>query len=416
MREAVKAEAGRAQAVFTVGGAGRGRDGTGRFRFTGEAAGKGGGMARGLLALLLVVISIIEMQCKNHTEHLINPAHSKLITRRIIAKREINCKQEEYNLDGQCCKKCKRGSVKNVSCPTDIDKHCGPCEHGKEYVDHINDLDKCLRCSSCDIILGFEVAENCTPGQNTECTCAKNYFCNSAPLCNHCHPCTVCESGVIEKQCTSTSDTVCGTEGFPWWATALIIMVLVLGVAGAIIYYKRRRKGFTNKEDLPEVVSKSDPPGVSIENVPLTTYADIDLSSHVTDIVEQMTLQDVMKFVRKRQVPEPIIDQTIRDYPNDTAEQKIKLFQVWYQRQGIKGAYGTLISSLRELRMRAVADKIEEKLKAVVPSHQEGGQSCSDDTEQSNTCTQENRNSDSDGAELNKTFSGHLEETQHRVT
>ncbi|PKU35177.1 tumor necrosis factor receptor superfamily member 6 [Limosa lapponica baueri] len=301
------------------------------------------------------MVLIIEMQCKNHTERLINRTHSKLITRRIIAKREINCKKDEYNLDGQCCKKCKPGFVKKIHCPTDADKHCGRCEHGKEYIDHTNDLQECLRCSSCDRIL------------------AKPHQCQQRWG-------QKCESGIIEKKCTLTSDTVCGTAD------------------------KRRRKSFTNKEDLPEAHAP-------VENKRLMTYADIDLSSHVTDIVEQMTLQDVMKFVRNRRVPEPLIDQTIRDYPNDTAEQKIKLFQVWYQRQGIKGAYRTLISSLRELRMRAAADKIEEKLKAEVPSCQEGGQSCSNDTEQSKTCTQENRNSDSDSAELNKTFSGHLEET-----
>lgn len=124
-----------------------------------------------------------------------------------------------------------------------------------------------------------------------------------------------------------------------------------------------------------------------------------------------MTLQEVKTFVRNHKVPEPVIDQTVRDYFNDTSEQKIKLFQVWYQRHGIKGAYGTLMCSLRELKMCAVADKIEEKLKAAVSSCQEGGQSYSDDTEQSKTCPQESRNSYNDSAELSKTCSGSLEET-----
>lgn len=138
---------------------------------------------------------------------------------------------------------------------------------------------------------------------------------------------------------------------------------------------------------------------------------DVDLSSHVAAIVEEMTLPEVRTFVRNHKVPEPAIDEIVRDYLTDTSEQKIKLFQAWYQRHGIRGAYGTLISSLRECKMCAAADKIEEKLKAAVSICQEGGQSYSDDTEQNKTCTQESRNSCNDSAELSEAYSGSLEET-----
>ncbi|XP_074730990.1 tumor necrosis factor receptor superfamily member 6 isoform X2 [Strix uralensis] len=340
-------------------------------------------MARRLLPPLLVVVLIIETQCKNDTEALVHIAYNKLITRRIIAKREIKCKLDEYNLGDQCCKKCERGFVKNITCPTNTNKHCVACENGKEYTDHVNDLNKCLRCHSCDSVFGLEVAKNCTPAQNTECTCAKNHFCNSSVPCSHCNPCTICESGVVEKQCTSTSDTVCGMKD------------------------KRKQRGLTIKENLGEVIPKTE---VSYENVPLI-YTDVDLSSHVAGIVEEMTLQEVKTFVRNHKVPEPVIDQTLRDYFSDTSEQKIKLFQVWYQRHGIKGAYGTLISSLREFKMCTAADKIEEKLKAAVSRCQDGGQSYNDDTEQSQTCTQEGGNCYNDSAERSKTYSGSLEET-----
>ncbi|KAM6306157.1 tumor necrosis factor receptor superfamily member 6 [Aegotheles albertisi] len=340
-----------------------------------------GGMARGLLPLLLVVVLIIETQCKNDTEALIHIAYNKLITTKIIAKREIQCNRDEYILGVKCCKKCERGFVKNMDCPTDISEHCVPCENGKEYMDHVNDLEKCLRCASCDRTFGFEVAKNCTPTQNTECVCAKNYFCNSSLPCMHCDECTVCKSGIIEKQCTSTSDTVCGMED-------------------------NKQRCHTSRENPGEVVPSEAP----YENVPLI-YPDVDLSSHVAAIVEEMTLQEVKTFVRNHKVPEPVIDQTVRDHVNDTSEQKIKLFQVWYQRHGIKGAYETLISSLREFKMCAVADKIERKLKAAVSSSQEGRQSYTDDTEQSKTCTQESRNSYNDSDELSKTCSVSLEVT-----
>lgn len=141
------------------------------------------------------------------------------------------------------------------------------------------------------------------------------------------------------------------------------------------------------------------------------TLLDADLSSHIAGIVAEMTHAEVKKFVRFHHVSEPAIDQIIHDYPGDTSEQKIRLLQVWYQRHGMKGAYGTLISSLRELKMCAAADKIEEKLKAAISSSQEGGRSYNRDTEQSKTCTLEGRNSNNDSAELSKSYTGSLEET-----
>ncbi|XP_027528225.1 tumor necrosis factor receptor superfamily member 6 isoform X1 [Neopelma chrysocephalum] len=361
-------------------------------------------MARGLLPLLLVPILIIEAQCKNYTEALMHIDYN----RRIIARREINCNQDEYDLDGQCCKKCKSGFVKNITCPTDISKHCARCESGKEYTDHLNDLNECRRCSLCDGVFGLEVVKNCTPEENTECACVKNHFCNSV-ACTECTPCTVCESGVIEKQCTSTSNTVCGIKetGMPWWPIALLPVLALLAIAGAVFWWKRKQKGLTTKENLSEVVFKAEP---SYENVPLID-TDADLSSHIAGVVEEMTFPQVLTFVRHHRVPEPAIDQVIRDCPGDTSEQKIKLFRTWYQRHGIKGAYGTLVSSLRQLKMCAAADKIEEKLKAAVSSCQEGRQSYNGDTEQSKTCTQEGRNSYNDSAEQCKTYAGSLEET-----
>ncbi|XP_062462807.1 tumor necrosis factor receptor superfamily member 6 isoform X1 [Pezoporus occidentalis] len=306
-----------------------------------------------------VVALIIETQCKNETEAIMRITYNKLITKRIIAKREINCNWDEYSLGVQCCKKCERGFVKNVSCPTDTSKHCVPCENGKEYIDHVNDLAKCLRCASCDSVFGLEVAKNCTPAQNTKCTCAKNHFCNSSVPCTHCDPCTICESGVIEKQCTSTSDTVCGLKEtrIPWWAILLAIPLLLLAVGGIVSCI--RRKWFNTRKRPHEFPQ----PSISDEIVPLRQ--DVDLSTYVTDIMEEMTYKEVLKFVRYHKVPQTKIDEIIHDN-RDTFEQKIHLFRAWLQRHGMNGTYETLIRSLRDLKMRAVADKIERKLQAAV--------------------------------------------------
>ncbi|KAM8806041.1 tumor necrosis factor receptor superfamily member 6 [Eudromia elegans] len=329
-----------------------------------------------------VVGLIIESWCKNNTEAPIHTAYNKIIVSRIVARREIRCTADEYNLGGACCKKCERGFVKNTSCPTDIREHCVQCKPGQEYVDHVNDLDECRRCDSCDRVLGLDIAKKCTPTQNTECTCAKNFFCNSSGSCTHCEPCSTCDSGLVEKQCTPTSDTVCKIKDI------------------------RKRWYRTSKQSSGQSVSE---PGNPSEVEPIMS-ADIDLSTYIPDIVGEMTLQEVKKFVRNREVPEPVIDQILRDNANDTSEQKIKLFQDWHQRHGINGAYETLIRSLRKLKMRSAADKIEKKLKAAVSSSQEVGRSDNDNTEQSTACARENGNSHLHNAELGKTCPDSLEE------
>ncbi|NXH42273.1 TNR6 factor, partial [Dicaeum eximium] len=269
------------------------------------------------------------------------------------------------------------GFVKNVSCPTDIIKHCVPCEKGKEFMNHPNELDKCWRCKLCDSNFGLEVVKNCTPEEDTQCACAKNYFCRPVG-CDNCIPCTTSKTPSI-----TTEDLCC-------FRTSPGATLRKTGTCKnrPVMYYKK----------------------FQVHSFPFMLL-DADLSSHIPGIVAEMTLADVKKFVRHHRVSEPIIDQSIHDCPGDSSEQKIKLFRVWYQSHGMKGAYGTLISSLRELKMCAVADKIEEKLKAAISSSQEGGRSHNPDAEQSKTCTQEGRNSYNDSAELSKASTASLEET-----
>ncbi|NXB94096.1 TNR6 factor, partial [Vidua chalybeata] len=274
------------------------------------------------------------------------------------------------------------GFVKNVSCPRDIVKHCAPCEKGKEFMNHPNDLDKCLRCKLCDNNFGWEVVKNCTPEEDTQCACAKNYFCSTAG-CDNCIQLIHNRKKYKLPDCITTEDMSC-------FMTSPNTILRKTGTC------KKRPAMYCKKSH--------------VYSFPFMLL-DVDLSSHIPGIVEEMTLKDVKKFVRHHQITEPAIDQSIQDFPGDTSEQKIRLFQVWYQSHGLKGAYTTLISSLRELKMCTVADKIEGKLKATISSSQEGGQSYNPDTEQSNICTQEGRNSYNESAELSKSYTASLEET-----
>ncbi|NXD13457.1 TNR6 factor, partial [Nothocercus nigrocapillus] len=296
------------------------------------------------------------------------------------------------------------GFIKNTVCPTNIREDCVQCKPGQEYVDHANDLDECMRCGSCDIGFGLETAEKCTPTQNTKCTCAENFFCNSSGSCTHCEPCSTCDSGLVEKQCTPTSDTVCKIKGEIHFV--LYFKIDLCCIVSDVFICRCHTSKLSPGQSVPE----PGVPSVSIFSFSFM-HLDIDLSTYIPDIVVEMTLQEVKAFVRNREVPEPVIDQILRDNANDTSEQKIKLLQDWHQRHGINGAYETLIRSLRKLKMCSAADKIEKKLKAAVARSQEVGQSYNANNEQSTTCTQESGNSHLHNAELGKNCSGSLEET-----
>uniref|UniRef100_A0A452IMK5 Tumor necrosis factor receptor superfamily member 6 n=1 Tax=Gopherus agassizii TaxID=38772 RepID=A0A452IMK5_9SAUR len=335
-------------------------------------------MSAGLLFLRLVLVFgwTIGSQCDSDVPAA-HTIYDKLSIKRNISKRELKCKEGEYAAENICCKKCPPGSVKSVDCTKDKNTTCEQCREGS-FMNHYNSLDECMRCKSCDSELDLEVAEPCTVTQNTKCRCKQHYFCNSSGPCHHCDPCSKCENGAIEKECTPTTNTVC-KRNF-WWIYLVVgIAVAIASLAIAAYYYKKKRKDFDlNNQMRYWVVHK--PPTPEMERL---MYPDIDLSTHIPAIVEEMTLPQVKNFVRKHEIPEPAIEQTIQDHLNDSTEQKIKLFHIWYQHHGMKGAYGNLIVSLRKFSMRTVADKIEKKLNVVTSSSQENGRSNVNTVEQS---------------------------------
>ncbi|XP_067408911.1 tumor necrosis factor receptor superfamily member 6 isoform X2 [Emydura macquarii macquarii] len=310
--------------------------------------------------------------------------YDKLSIQRNLSKRELKCEEGEYPAENICCKKCAPGSFKQADCTKVNNTTCVQCEEGSTFMDYPNYYLGCRRCGTCDTKLGLEVAEQCTITQNTKCKCAQDHFCNSSVPCRHCDPCDKCENGEIEKACTLTTNTICKTKGNFWWiylVVGIIIAIPSLSVIAVCCYKKRWHNFDLNKQKLDQDVHK---PYTSVEMEPLMyTVPDVDLSTHVPAIVEEMTLPQVKSFVRKYEIPEPAIEQILQDHSNDSAEQKIKLFHVWYQMHGMKGAYGNLMSSLRELKMRAVADKIEKKMNAVTSSTQENGKSNVKTAEQS---------------------------------
>ncbi|KAL8187095.1 UNVERIFIED_CONTAM: hypothetical protein K2H54_032939 [Gekko kuhli] len=247
------------------------------------------------------------------------------------------------------------GYVKDKNCTISVKTICKKCEEGKEYMDGYNYLSKCIRCSFCDPEHGLEVDKPCNSSQNVKCRCRHGFFCNSSKPCRHCDPCSKCEDGTVVEECNQTSDTICGRKHDLRWIIGVVIpLVLIVILIIIIIIWKYRSKGnWVPKKKINDEQRT--------ELKPLV-YPDIDLTPHISDIAEEMTSAQVLKFVRKRGLSNPTVDRITSENMNDATEKKIKLLDSWYQENGIKGAYGTLISSLRDLKERVLADKIERKM------------------------------------------------------
>ncbi|XP_060098635.1 tumor necrosis factor receptor superfamily member 6 [Heteronotia binoei] len=270
----------------------------------------------------------------NDSDPLIHRVHNKFSAVRNISKRDVACPQGKYQSGENCCDRCEPGYVKVNDCTASTKTICKKCEEGKEYMDFSNYHSKCFRCSSCDTEYGLEVDKPCNSSQNVRCRCKRGFYCNSSEPCPHCDPCTKCEDGIVVEECTQTSDTICERK----WS-------------------KKVPKKQIKDEQKPmvSIISQMN----AFRNI---NFLDIDLTPHISDIAEQMTSEQVLKFVRKQGLSNPTIDKINSDYAREASERKIKLLETWYQEKGIKGAYGTLVRSLRDLKERVLADKIVQNM------------------------------------------------------
>lgn len=169
-----------------------------------------------------------------------------------------------------------------------------------------------------------------------------------------------CEHGIIEN-CTPTTNTKCEEGPGPeWrWFFLLILIPLILAALLRSWWVKRKRKNNGNRMFTP--------PSTEMVQMKLP---DIDLSQYITNIAEQMKITEVREFVRKNGINEAKIDEIKNNNPQDTAEQKVQLLRNWYQRQGKKDAYDTLIKSLKRANLHVVAEKIQDIVQKDISEHE----------------------------------------------
>ncbi|KAJ7324174.1 hypothetical protein JRQ81_017194 [Phrynocephalus forsythii] len=325
-------------------------------------------MVKSLLLCLFTAcgLSATGLSHNNDAVPVTHTVYNKLAGVRRVSKRNvIDCHDNtKYLFNASfgviCCESCPPGYVAaTIGCTKEDNKtRCKKCTQGEDYMDHYNYNTKCLRCSGCDGPHGMEVEENCTINQNTKCKCVTDHFCDSAP-CRHCTPCDTCANGRVLEPCKETKNTQCEETGQTRQHTVIYVIIFI--VLGILVVSFLVWKKLNNKQKT--YVSADVNPGNERNQL---IYPDIDLSPHLAAIAEEMNLDDVRRFVRKLRVSPSRIDAVRNDNQNNATEEKIKLLELWYQENGITGAYGTLITTLRKLHLRSTADRIEQTIQAVL--------------------------------------------------
>uniref|UniRef100_A0A8C6REX2 Tumor necrosis factor receptor superfamily member 6 n=1 Tax=Nannospalax galili TaxID=1026970 RepID=A0A8C6REX2_NANGA len=296
------------------------------------------------LALAFIVRPLLSVNTQNTDSSL-----EVLELRRNVREIETQCPKGLYRGGQFCCLPCQPGEKKSSDCTSDRAKpDCSPCTEGEEYTDKEHYSDTCRRCRLCDGGHGLEVEANCTQTRNTKCRCKSNFYCNTS-VCEHCEHCTTCEHGILEP-CTPTSNAKCKQNSSRHhWLWLLVLLPLLLAISVVLILKKHRRR---NHGHLESVVLHS-------EKAPMNC-SDVDLGKYIINIAEEMTINQVKKFVRKNGLNEAKIDDIKNDNLQDTGEQKVQLLRDWYQAHGKKDAYNTLIKGLKKANLCALAEKIED--------------------------------------------------------
>ncbi|XP_064132221.1 tumor necrosis factor receptor superfamily member 5 isoform X1 [Loxodonta africana] len=118
------------------------------------------------------------------------------------------CKQEQYQVNSQCCDLCPPGKKLVNHCTEDTNTECQPC-HAGEFLDTLNTERWCHQHKYCDPNLGLRVEREGTLETDATCTCREGLHCTSH-TCDSCAPHSSCPPGFgVKHIATGVSDTVC---------------------------------------------------------------------------------------------------------------------------------------------------------------------------------------------------------------
>ncbi|KAI6073696.1 Tumor necrosis factor receptor superfamily member 25 isoform X1 [Aix galericulata] len=114
----------------------------------------------------------------------------------------------------RCCPQCPAGTYLKTPCSIHLnDSHCDACSDGT-YLSQPNTRSECHVCYECDHHAFQTVLTNCSATSNVVCGCEPGHF--RSCLNEHCSEftcskCQLCPGRLIQRPCSDTQDTLCGS-------------------------------------------------------------------------------------------------------------------------------------------------------------------------------------------------------------
>ncbi|XP_048876501.1 tumor necrosis factor receptor superfamily member 5-like isoform X1 [Brienomyrus brachyistius] len=121
------------------------------------------------------------------------------------------CDQNEYEIDGICCRKCSPGSRVSRHCTKQSTGHCAPCLDST-FSETPNALKKCHPCTVCAEDRGLKTVKECMPSSDTVCGVLNGHYCidRYGEGCREAKEHTTCKPGQsIRRPGTEYNDAVC---------------------------------------------------------------------------------------------------------------------------------------------------------------------------------------------------------------
>ncbi|KAG5830109.1 hypothetical protein ANANG_G00317180 [Anguilla anguilla] len=123
-----------------------------------------------------------------------------------------SCGSAYYEINGQCCHLCLPGTRLYMHCTEYTSTFCVPCPQ-KSFNDEPNSRLNCYRCTGCDPAMGLKTYRQCTPTSDTVCGPLDHHYCTKTDNkgCSFAQKHTICRPGqFILRSGTTLTNTECG--------------------------------------------------------------------------------------------------------------------------------------------------------------------------------------------------------------
>ncbi|XP_052010255.1 tumor necrosis factor receptor superfamily member 6-like [Xyrauchen texanus] len=273
---------------------------------------------------------------------------------RLPRRSRETCDYETYEHDGNTCCPCPSGFRVLSDCTDKDATKCEMCENGY-FMTHPNRDHTCQPCKTCDPNANMETKKMCSFYSNTVCTCKKDYYCDKGDLCRVCYKCDRCEEhGNVKIPCTATNNTVChDAQGADGTVTIVAVLLSIMFIGALVVFCLFKKRIFCCNDK-----QKRDP--VEANELLDQKDVDVDLNSYLPDIASILGWKLMKDVARRTGMTKVDIENHTLNNPGNVKEQTYNLLEDWYQRQGLKGAYPTLIKTLRHIKKKEQAERIQQ--------------------------------------------------------